>query len=90
MSYQSAKDWQDSQPGTQTTQFIEELSRCASKIAELEAQVAELKAQRDALLEACQFVELKLGYLVDNGLGNQESIEMVEEVRRAIAQATGR
>ena len=77
-----------------STQTTHEKAPSEMSLAEREyyyrKQVAELTAQRDALLEACQFVELKLGYLVDNGLGNQESIEMVEEVRRAIAQATGR
>jgi len=103
MSYQSAKDWQDSQPGTQTTHEKAQHTPDSYKASRYEAlceqiaeeccQVAELTAQRDALLEALQ----SLTQLIRNGvdLYGAKQLEWLTQknsfarAERAIAQATG-
>jgi len=61
--------------------------------AEAKAQVAELTAQRDALLTACgkladqaDFIDL---HILQNDLRGYRLLREVQEARQAIAQATG-
>ena len=51
----------------------------------LQAQIAELTAQRDALLEACKTLVNRFGYTAYDITCRSE----LEQAQRAIAQATG-
>ena len=71
-------------------------NKAARERSELKAQVAELEAQRGALVEACKGIVAGLRMLADCGSEPYPAIRlkadaerMAEQAEQAIAQATG-
>jgi len=65
----------------------EDVAKLAASAPELKAQVAELTAQRDALLEACKWVMNDAAYKAPEQFVEASEI-WLDRLRRAIAQAT--